>query len=244
MEPTQKPCSVYSCEKSARSAGMCSAHYERKRRGKPIDGPVTRWRPQEIRDEEKAKKQGMCRAFGCRADAVSLRLCAEHLDLEVPKLIEEKFLRFVEVAGDNDCWVWRGSLTWKGYGRLRLGRSGPRVVAHRYALARATGPIPDDQVVDHLCHNKACCNPAHLRAVTPSENSLNMRGVPTDNTSGYRGLEVDKCGNTRYRVRLTVRGQRHYLGSYATAEEAHAAVMEFHERHGVIWDSVRQGLAG
>jgi hypothetical protein len=61
-----------------------------------------------------------------------------------------------------DCWTFRGALR-NGYGAL--GIDGRTVYAHRYAYERLVGPIPDGLVIDHLCRNRACCNPAHLEPV-------------------------------------------------------------------------------
>lgn len=34
---------------------------------------------------------------------------------------------------------------------------------HRYVWQRDNGPIPEGYEVDHMCHNRACCEPSHLR---------------------------------------------------------------------------------
>ena len=44
-------------------------------------------------------------------------------------------------------------------------------LVHRLSWAHHTGEIPDGLEVDHLCRNKACCNPDHLECVKPKENS-------------------------------------------------------------------------
>lgn len=70
----------------------------------------------------------------------------------------------------ESCWLWRGTLTDHGYGRVvRPGRS---KYAHRVAYEDIVGPIPDGLVIDHLCRVHACVNPDHLEPVTSRVNSL------------------------------------------------------------------------
>lgn len=80
---------------------------------------------------------------------------------------------------DSDCWVWAGEITLAGYGRIRRSRGrrkpGESMYAHRLAYEMFVGPIPEGLVIDHLCRNRACVNPAHLEPVTHVENV--MRGV-------------------------------------------------------------------
>lgn len=86
---------------------------------------------------------------------------------------------FREVTGRNEtgCWVWPGYLDKGGYGKARF--SHPEVkkeFVHRVAWSVANGrAIPEGMTVDHLCYNTACCNPDHLRLLTPSENSSRTR---------------------------------------------------------------------
>jgi hypothetical protein len=65
-----------------------------------------------------------------------------------------------------DCWIWQGRRNAWGYGTLRS------ELAHRLAYLHWVGPIPENQVLDPLCRNRACVNPAHLEAVSFQENAL------------------------------------------------------------------------
>lgn len=78
------------------------------------------------------------------------------------------------VIDDEGCWVWQGSLTNAGYGRMSWKADGHVSVpgAHRVVLAAIGDEMPSGLVVDHLCRNRACINPDHLEMVSQRENVM------------------------------------------------------------------------
>lgn len=71
----------------------------------------------------------------------------------------------VKVLGDDECWLWTGSLDKYGYGYTGRQR------CHRIAWEiTKTKSLLKGDVVRHSCDTPACCNPSHLSTGTNAQN--------------------------------------------------------------------------
>jgi len=82
---------------------------------------------------------------------------------------EERFWRYVDKKGADECWIWKGRKDKDGYGNLRLGNT--QVRAHRYSCELHGKPLPADMMARHTCNNPCCVNPAHI---VPGDHFQNM----------------------------------------------------------------------
>lgn len=100
-----------------------------------------------------------------------------------------RFWSKVDRRGPDECWPWRATKIPSGYGSFCY--KGKSNKAHRVAFELTYGVILPGQHVLHSCHNRDCCNPAHLRAGTHQENMAEKKsaGRSADN----RGLKNPKC---------------------------------------------------
>lgn len=103
------------------------------------------------------------------------------------------------VIDTDGCWVWQGSKC-NGYGVVGRGRrTDSTMQTHRAMYEIMVGPVPVGLQLDHLCRNRACCNPAHLEPVTQRENILRGLGSSAQHarqTECLRGHPFDDI-NTR-----------------------------------------------
>ena len=80
----------------------------------------------------------------------------------------QKLVANVKLIPDTGCWEWQGAMFRMGYGAMCA--DGEARYAHRVAYEIFCGEIVGPLVLDHLCGNQRCVNPAHLEPVTRSEN--------------------------------------------------------------------------
>ncbi len=72
----------------------------------------------------------------------------------------QRFWRYVNVHGPEECWEWIGGLNQDGYGSFRVGER--CYSASRIAYLIAHGRIPAGKEVCHSCDRRLCCNANHL----------------------------------------------------------------------------------
>lgn len=97
-------------------------------------------------------------------------------------------------VNENGCWVWTGYLYPGGYGGVRRTNEKKTHRTHRYVWELLVGQPPP--FLDHLCRNRACCNPDHLESVTFMEN-IN-RGISSQvQTKKWANYKVCRNGHQR-----------------------------------------------
>lgn len=84
---------------------------------------------------------------------------------------KELFAYYWKPDDITSCWNWIGGINRGGYGLFYSAERRSRL-AHRTSWELHRGPIPKGMQIDHMCRNRSCVNPDHLRVVTPGQNTL------------------------------------------------------------------------
>lgn len=165
-----------------------------------------------------------CSIDGCPKPSSARGWCKMHhtrylrhghpLSLKPRASIRDRVEAKIEKTG-GDCWLWRGAHDASGYAVLRTADANLRVGRQMYSWHH--GDIPEGMFVDHVCWNRGCVNPDHLRLATPKQNTENASGLRLDNTSGFRGVYRN---GRRWAARVKHGGAAYNLGTFDTPEEA------------------------
>lgn len=124
---------------------------------------------------------------------------------------------WAKVDKTGQCWLWTACKNRAGYGQIRYRNE--KWLAHRLSYVMLVGPIPEGQVIDHLCRVPACVRPDHLEPVTQRVNNERGNSVTTANarkTHCPRGHPYDEVntywnGHGRHcRICLKAKNDRRY----------------------------------
>ena len=79
------------------------------------------------------------------------------------------------IINDEGCWVWQKRLDSAGYTIKHI--KNKRWSLHRYVhIILGNNPPPSSKhTIDHICRNRACINPDHLRWATAYEQAHNKK---------------------------------------------------------------------
>ena len=209
-----RTCSVEGCGRKHSCRGYCTLHYQRWRQ---YGTPAGKTRPT------------TCTVDGCGRAVAARGWCDTHYrrwkrlgTTELPSGETRVTARFwSHVDQSENCWNWTSYVTERGYGRFFDGRA---IAAHRFAYELLIGPIPTDREIDHVCHNRKCVNPDHLRLVTRKQNQEHRIKPNSNSRSGVRGVYWFKP-TQRWCATVGHNHQRICVGYFDTIEEAEAAVI-------------------
>lgn len=108
---------------------------------------------------------------------------------EIPDFDHNVFYEKTSEINANGCIEWLGSITSDGYGTLSI--RGDNYLAHRISMHIHIGDISTSRVIDHICRNRKCVNPEHLREATHKQNANenSMKADIRKRTHCYLGHE-------------------------------------------------------
>ena len=121
-----------------------------------------------------------------------------------------------KVDKTESCWNWTACLNEAGYGMFNVNRQAKR--AHRLSYIFHYSKDITNKELDHICRNRKCVNPEHLRTCNRKQNSEN---VPShkDSLSIYRGVSFNKRKG-KWVAQVCHNYQRYQLGYFDSELDA------------------------
>lgn len=127
---------------------------------------------------------------------------------------------WAKVEKGPSCWKWKAAIDSDGYGVFYCSRKKNNVKAHRRSLELAGVELQPKLLVDHICRNRQCTNPQHLRAVTARTNSIENSVSPAAKNAAKthckngHALTVDNLVHRNNRSRHCKTCHREYYREY------------------------------
>ena len=125
----------------------------------------------------------------------------------IPARVAERAFERVRM-NENGCRISEYSVGSHGYAQIGWQEKGTRqtVLAHRAAWVHVNGQMPLGMTLDHVCKERRCVNPEHMRMLPNYENArrINRRDWPMRQcTNGHENTLLEGFARTENGKRRT-----------------------------------------
>ena len=173
----QQLCTYEGCTNGQAEKKLCKTHYALSIAGTYTLTCLICGTTKERKYSSNGRKAATC-SSECKTQ-LAIRTKRFGLDSHISRTVRERnteeFIQIIQSRVDineKGCWVWRGHLNASGYGNTRC--NAKTWATHRLVASMTSETYTEELPVHHTCANRACCNPKHLRVVTPQENAAEM----------------------------------------------------------------------
>lgn len=155
------------------------------------------------------------------------------------RITHERLLEVLEYNPDSGAFVWKKTVSARtqagaiagslniAHGYVEIGIDGLLYRAHRLAFFYVTGRWPPKEI-DHIDLNRSNNKWANLRSADHSQNARN-KAVRSDSATGLKGAYKRSYG--AFASKIKAEGKVICLGTFKTADEAHAAYCAAAEKY-------------
>lgn len=139
------------------------------------------------------------------------------------KLDDKDIIRFISkisVDTNTGCWIPLLKKRKDGYTVFSV-KSRYEYLGHRLSFSIFNSDLVSGLVIDHICRNKSCCNPDHLRQVTQEVNAV-------ENTISKIAMQKKKthCNNGHSLSGSNLRIEKRSLGRHGVCRRCIACANE------------------
>ena len=153
----------------------------------------------------------------------------------IPRSLKERLDEKYIPEPNSGCWIWIGAITKRGYGKISVTRSRPKL-AHRMSWLVYRGEIPKGKLVCHHCDNTYCINPEHLWVGTHKENTRDCHMKGRAYNGGKAGVKNGRAILTEKQV-IDIRKSKEPIKSIARKYKLHWATIYKIRKH-KLWGHI------